>query len=55
MDIGQWLNGICLGQYVALFREHEIDGEVLPDPTEADLEKIGWRPCAPSGLSSSLR
>ena len=41
MDIGQWLNGIGLGQYVALFREHEIDAEVLPDLTEADLEKIG--------------
>ena len=41
MDIGQWLNGIGLGQYEALFREHEIDAEVLPDLTEADLEKIG--------------
>ena len=41
MDIGQWLNGIGLGQYEALFREHEIDAEVLPDLTEADLENIG--------------
>ena len=41
MDIGQWLNAIGLGQYEALFREHEIDAEVLPDLAEADLEKIG--------------
>ena len=41
MDVAQWLNGIGLGQYEALFREHEIDADVLPDLTEADLEKIG--------------
>ena len=38
MDIGQWLNGVGLGRYDALFREHEIDAEVLPGLTEADLE-----------------
>ena len=41
MDVAQWLNGVGLGQYEALFREHEIDADVLPDLTEADLEKIG--------------
>jgi predicted ATPase/class 3 adenylate cyclase len=41
MDVAQWLNGIGLGQYEALFREHEIDADVLPDLTEADFEKIG--------------
>ena len=41
MDVAQWLNAIGLGQYEALFREHEIDADVLPDLTEADLEKIG--------------
>jgi class 3 adenylate cyclase len=41
MDVAQWLNGIGLGQYEALFREHEIDADVLPDVVEADLEKIG--------------
>jgi class 3 adenylate cyclase/predicted ATPase len=30
-----------LGQYEALFREHEIDAGVLRDLVEADLEKIG--------------
>ncbi len=41
MDVDQWLNGVGLGQYEALFREHEIDADVLTDLTEADLEKIG--------------
>lgn len=41
MDLAQWLNGLGLGQYEALFREHEIDAKVLIDLTEADLEKIG--------------
>ena len=41
MDVAQWLNAIGLGQYEALFREHEIDADVLPELTEADLEKIG--------------
>ena len=41
MDVGEWLKGIGLGQYEARFREHEIDAEVLPELTEADLEKFG--------------
>ena len=41
MDVGEWLKGIGLGQYEAIFREHEIDAEVLPELTEADLEKFG--------------
>src|SRR5580698_5746742 len=41
MNVAQWLNAIDLGQYEALFREHEIDANVLPDLAEADLEKIG--------------
>ncbi len=41
MDLGEWLRGLGLGQYEATFREHEIDADVLPDLTEADLEKIG--------------
>ena len=41
MNVAQWLNAIDLGQYEALFREHEIDANVLPDLVEADLEKIG--------------
>ena len=41
MNVAQWLNAIDLGQYEALFREHEIDADVLPDLVEADLEKMG--------------
>src|SRR6516165_5710240 len=41
MDVGEWLKGIGLGQYEATFREHEIDSDVLPELTEADLEKFG--------------
>ena len=41
MDVGDWLGSLGLGQYLALFREHEIDAEVLPELTEADLEKFG--------------
>ena len=44
MDIAKWLNAIGLGLYETVFREHEIDANVLPDPTEADLEKIGVPP-----------
>ena len=41
MNVAQWLNAIDLGQYEAVFREHEIDAGVLRDLVEADLEKIG--------------
>ncbi len=41
MDTGDWLRRIGLGQYDSLFRTNEIDGEVLPDLTDADLEKLG--------------
>ena len=41
MNVAQWLNAIDLGQYEALFREHEIDAGVLRDLVESDLEKIG--------------
>jgi hypothetical protein len=41
MDIGAWLRGLGLGQYETTFRESEIEADVLPELTEADLEKIG--------------
>jgi class 3 adenylate cyclase/predicted ATPase len=41
MDVGEWLKGIGLGQYEATFRAHDLDVDVLPDLTGADLEKIG--------------
>src|SRR5436305_9539516 len=41
MDVGSWLRGLGLGQYEGIFRESEIEADVLPELTEADLEKLG--------------
>jgi class 3 adenylate cyclase/predicted ATPase len=41
MDVGIWLRGLGLEQYAPAFRESEIDVDVLPELTEADLEKLG--------------
>jgi SAM domain (Sterile alpha motif) len=41
MDIAGWLRSLSLQQYEAMFRGHEIDGEVLPELVESDLEKLG--------------
>jgi SAM domain (Sterile alpha motif) len=41
MDVGAWLRGLNLGQYEGIFRDSEIDADVLPELTEVDLEKLG--------------
>ncbi len=41
MDLGEWLRGLGLGQYETSFHENGVDAEVLPDLTDADLEKLG--------------
>jgi hypothetical protein len=41
MDLGTWLRGIGLGQYETNFRDNAIDFDILPDLSDADLEKIG--------------
>src|SRR5271157_540473 len=41
MDVAVWLRDLGLEQYEALFRENDIDAEVLSDLTDGDLEKIG--------------
>src|SRR5208283_4184544 len=41
MDVGAWLRSLGLEQYEALFRENDIDAEILGDLTDADLEKLG--------------
>src|SRR5271167_933429 len=41
MDVAVWLRGLGLERYEALFRENDIDAEVLSDLTDDDLEKIG--------------
>ncbi len=40
-DVGEWLQGLGLGRYEAKFREHEIDADVPPELTEADLKRLG--------------
>jgi class 3 adenylate cyclase/predicted ATPase len=41
MDVAVWLRALDLERYGQTFLDHGIDGEVLPDLTDADLEKIG--------------
>ena len=41
MDIAKWLCGLGLQQYAAAFRDNAIDAEILPELTDADLEKLG--------------
>ena len=41
MDVGAWLEELGLGGYKALFAENRVDADVLPDLTDADLEKLG--------------
>ena len=40
-DIAQWLRSLGLGRYEQAFRDNDIDGEVLADLDDADLEKLG--------------
>src|SRR5262245_11981202 len=39
--IAEWLNALGLGQYAQRFADNDIDTSLLPDLTDADLEKIG--------------
>ncbi|TGT72968.1 adenylate/guanylate cyclase domain-containing protein [bacterium M00.F.Ca.ET.159.01.1.1] len=41
MDVGAWLRGLGLQQYEQVFRDNAIDADVLPELTDADLEKLG--------------
>jgi class 3 adenylate cyclase len=41
MDMAAWLRELGLQRYEPMFRENEIDWEVLPELTEADLENLG--------------
>jgi hypothetical protein len=49
MDVAAWLQGLGLGRYEPTFRENEIDAEVLPELTEADLVTL----FLPSGSARS--
>src|SRR6516162_5546510 len=41
MDVASWLRTLGLEQYEPVFRQNEIDHDVLPELTDADLEKLG--------------
>src|SRR6478672_12582525 len=41
IDVGAWLRDLGFGQYEAVFRENEIDIDILPELTEPHLEKLG--------------
>ena len=41
MDIGEWLRGLGLQQYVTAFRENDVEAEVLLRLTAEDLKDIG--------------
>src|SRR5260370_19782095 len=44
MDVGDWLRSLGLGRYEAAFRENEIDADVVPELTDADLTELGVPP-----------
>src|SRR5215472_1546277 len=41
MDVGTWLASLGLDQYTALFREHEIEADVLAELTDQHLSDLG--------------
>ncbi len=43
MDIGEWLDGLGLGQYASSFEENDIDADLLAVLTESDLKELGIR------------
>ncbi len=41
LDVAQWLQSLGLERYQQTFRDNDIDGEILADLDDADLEKLG--------------
>ena len=41
MDVGAWLSGLGLGQYEQMFRDNDIDADLLPTLTMDDLYQLG--------------
>jgi class 3 adenylate cyclase len=40
-DLSAWLHGLGLERYEEAFRAHDVDADVLPELSEADLERLG--------------
>jgi class 3 adenylate cyclase len=41
LEIADWLRGLSLERYAEAFRDNAIELEILPELSEADLEKLG--------------
>jgi class 3 adenylate cyclase/tetratricopeptide (TPR) repeat protein len=41
MDVGSWLGSLGLDQYEALFREQQIEADILPELTDQHLGELG--------------
>jgi len=41
LSVNDWLESLGLQKYASVFEEHEIDLDVVPDLTEADLDDLG--------------
>src|SRR6266550_4127239 len=41
MDVAEWLRGLGLDQYEAVFRDNDVDGEVVRRLTAEDLRELG--------------
>jgi class 3 adenylate cyclase/predicted ATPase len=41
MDVAMWLRGLGLEQYAQVFRDNDIDGEILSGMTAEDLKELG--------------
>jgi hypothetical protein len=41
MDIAAWLRDLGLARYERVFRENEVDADLLPELTETDLVTLG--------------
>lgn len=41
MDVAAWLRGLGLEQYAQLFRDNDIDGEILCGMTAEGLKELG--------------
>jgi hypothetical protein len=44
VNVADWLRTLGLEKYEALFRENDIDAEVLPKLGADDLRELGIRP-----------
>ncbi len=41
MDVRTWLGSLGLDKYADIFREHQIEADVLPELTEQHLREMG--------------